>query len=351
MGDINMRKMQYLFYGIASSVILLILAGGALSTDNPVVVNLMIDINAPPSPTSLEEQIAFDSIVNLTNGIGPKGLNVTLFPIGEAIPSQRLRITYLANSSNYEVAMGGMKKDEKIGSNSSSDQRALLGEMKRYVEACHICSGKETKPLGFKPQSFDQNADTYQILNQMGMLYDAGFKAGVLYLPDHENDTWPYRMNNQNLYAVPVSTYALQGDRILLSDRIAKEEEKLSGSQWYDILESKFEESAKKGDPVVLIFDNQITGRDADYLKAYLDFIDYALSKNATFVTTSELVKMSKTKKPASASSGMEAAMSSSPESGCIACDTLENATLNATFENKTASADMVVGINPNFKD
>ena len=351
MGDINMHKMQYLFYGIASPVILLILAGGALSTDNPVVVNLMIDINAPPSPTSLEEQIAFDSIVNLTNGIGPKGLNVTLFPTGEAIPSQRLRITYLANSSNYEVAMGGMKKDEKIGSNSSYDQRALLGEMKRYVEACHICSGKETKPVGFKPQSFDQNADTYKILNQMGMLYDAGFKAGVLYLPGHENDTWPYRIDSLNVYAVPVSTFILVGERTTLSDRVAKEEKKLTGSQWYDILVNKFDESAKKGDPLVAIFDNQITGRDADYLKAYLDFIDYALSKNATFVTTSELVKMSKTKKPASASSGMEAAMSSSPESGCIACDTLENASLNATFENKTASADMVVGINPNFKD
>ena len=346
-----MQKKQYLFYGIASSAILLILAGGAFSMDNPVVVNLMIDINAPPTPTSVEEQIVFDSIVNLTNGIGPKGLNVTLFPIGEAIPSQRLRITYLANSSNYEVAMGGMIKDEKIGSNSSSDQKALLGEMKRYVEACHICSGKETKPVGFKPQSFDQNADTYQILNQMGMLYDAGFKAGVLYLPDHENDTWPYRMNNQNVYAVPVSTYALHGDRILLSDRIAKEEEKLSGSQWHDILVSKFEESAKKGDPVVLIFDNQITGRDADYLEAYLNFIDYARSKNATFVTTSELVKMSKAKKPVSTSSGMAAATSNTVESGCIACDALENATLNATFENKTASADMVVGFTPNFKD
>lgn len=346
-----MQIKQYLFCGIAFSAILLILAGGGLSTNDPVVVNLMIDINAPPSPTSVEEQIAFDSIINLTNGIGPKGLNVTLFPTGEAIPSQRLRITFLANSSNYEVAIGGMKKGEQIGSNSSSDQKALLDEMKRYVEACHICSGKETKPLGFKPQSFNQNEDTYRILNQMGMLYDAGFKAGVLYLPGHDNDTWPYRINNLNVYAVPVSTYALQGDRILLTDRIAKEEEKLSGSQWHGILVNKFEESAKKGEPVVLIFDNQITGIDADYLKAYLNFIDYALSKNATFVTTSELVKMSKTKKPVSASSGMAAAASNTIESGCIACDSLENATINAAFENKTASADIVVSVTQDFKD
>ena len=342
---------NYLFWGMAPLVILLILAGVSLSANSPVVINLMFDINAPPSPTEAQKQISFDSIVNLTNGIDPKGLKVTLYPTGEAIPSQRLHITYLANASNYEVAMAGMKKEEKLENMSYSDQKTLLGEMKRYIEACHICSGKAIEPVGFKPQSFNQSANTYQLLNQMGMQYNAGFKAGVQYLPGHENDTWPYRIDSLNVYAVPVSTFILVGERTTLSDRVAKEEKKLTGSQWYDILVNKFDESAKKGDPLVAIFDNQITGRDADYLKAYLDFIDYALSKNATFVTTSELVKMSKTKKPASASSGMEAAMSSSPESGCIACDTLENATLNATFENKTASADMVVGINPNFKD
>ena len=75
-----MKKNIYIYRGIAASTILLILVGSALSMDSfPVVVNLMIDINAPISPNSIEEQIAFDSIVNLTNGIGPKGLNAILY--------------------------------------------------------------------------------------------------------------------------------------------------------------------------------------------------------------------------------------------------------------------------------
>lgn len=346
---------KYLLLGMASLIVLLILTGGVLSTEGPVVVDFMIDINAPPYPTPEEKQIAFDSIVNLTNGIDPKGLNVTLFPVGEAILSQRLHITYLANASNYEVAMGGMKKDEKLSANSSSEQRSLLSEMKKYVEACHICDGKSISPSGFKPQSFDQNVDTYTILDQMGMLYDAGFKAGLLYLPGHEKDTWPYRINNLNVYAVPISTYNLSGELIYLSDRFAKEEKKLSGSQWYDILVSKFDESAKNGDPEVVIFDNQVTGRDADYLDAYLKFIDYSLSKNAVFVTTSELVNMTKAGKKVSISPGMTKP-SNATESVCTDCDTTGNVSINiasenATLENRTAQSDVAFNIKTSFED
>jgi hypothetical protein len=342
---------KYLFWGMAPLIILLILPGGSLSTNSSVVVNLMIDINAAPSLTEAQKQIAFDSIVNLTNGIDPKGINVTLYPTGEAIPLQRLHITYLANASNYEVAMAGMKKDELIGNMSSSDQKTLLDEMKRYVEACHICRGKVIEPAGFKPQSFNQNADTYQLLNQMGMLYSAGFKAGVLYMPGHENDTWPYSIDSLNVYAVPVSTFILVGERIVLSDRVAKEEKKLTGAQWYDILVNKFDESAKNGDPVVVIFDNQITGMDAAYLKAYLKFIDYALSKKAAFVTTSELVKMAKVGKRTSASSGGASDTANAGKSECIECGALKNDSINVTLQNDTASAEMAVSIMPSFKD
>lgn len=346
---------RYLLWGIATLTILSILIGGASSQKNSPIVNLMIDINVPPSPTSEEKQIAFDSITNLTNGVNPKGLKVTLFPTGETILSQRLHITFLANASNYEVAMGGMKKDEKLGLMSSSDQKSNLSLMKQYVQACHICGGKAIAPSGLKPQLFNQSEDTYQILDQMGMAYDAGFQAGAIYMPGHEKDVWPYRINNLNLYAVPVSTYNVSGETIYLSDRFAKDEKKLSGSQWYDILVGKFEESAKRGDPVVVIFDNQITGKDEAYLKAYLKFIDYAFSKNSTFVTTSELVNISRGERPAIVSHIPTGTTASPVTSGCPDCDRLKNVSINATVQNatkqnKTTSAEMTVSIKPNFE-
>ena len=183
------------------------------------------------------------------------------------------------------------------------------------------------------------------------MLYDAGFQAGVLYLPGHEKDTWPYRINGLNIYAVPISTYNLSGEPMVLSDYVAKDEKKLSGSQWYDVLTSKFNESAKNGDPVVVVFDNQVTGRDADYLNAYLKFINYALSKNAKFVTTKELVDISKAGKKVVGSSGTTSATSNTSKPGCTVCDTVKNISINATMGNKTASSAVAVKINTNFND
>lgn len=359
---LSVKKMdtlnRYILGGMASFVILLSLAIVALSANSPVVVTVMLDINAPSSPASEQNQI--DSIYNLTQPIDIKGLKSTLFPTGEVIPTDRLVITSIANKPTYEVAMGGMKKDEMIGSLPSSDQKSLLANMKQYVEACHICGGNAVEPKGFKPQSFNQSNITYQLLNQMGMIYDAGFKAGVLYLPGHEKDTKPYRIYNLNLYAVPISTYNQSGERIYLSDRFAKEEKKLSGSQWSDILMGKFDESAKNGDPVVVVFDNQITGKDSAYLDAYLKFIDYAFSNNATFVTTSELVNISRGEKPAIVSA-TTTSTANVVKSGCPECDKLKNATTinatvqnataqNATLQNKTASAEMAVSIKPNFE-
>lgn len=328
----------------------LLFVGGSLSVGSSAVVNLMIDINAPVTSTEEQKQIIFDSIVNLTNVIDPNALNVTLFPTGEAILSQRLQITYLANASNYEVAMAGMKRDENLGNMSYSEQESLIAEMKRYAEACHICRGKAIEPVGLKPQSFNQNAETYQILNGMGMSYDAGFMASKLYIPGHENDTWPYRIDNLDLYAVPISTGVLDSERIILSDRVAKIDKKLSGSQWYDFLADKFNQSVMNGDPLVAIFDNEITGTDADYLDAFKKFLNYAIEKNASFVTTSALVDISR-KGGALTVIDTTGSAQKAGESVCETCNDLKNTSINITSQNATASEDLVVDIRPSFKD
>lgn len=62
----------------------------------------------------------------------------------------------------------------------------------------------------------------------MGIVYDAGFIAGLLYYPGHESDAWPYLIEPYNIYAVPISSfYNFSGEPAILSDRYAKEEEGL----------------------------------------------------------------------------------------------------------------------------
>ena len=328
---------RLLFSELVALILLLALPGGALGSENSAVVSVMIDVNSFPSPNPEQVNITHESLINLTNAIDAKRLNVTYFLSGDAIPVERLYLTYLGELPRRELAMGGMNANERLESMSSSRQKEQLEKMKKYVKACHVCGGKTIDPKGFKPQSFSQNEDTYKILESIGIVYDAGFSAGLQYMPDHENDTWPYLIGDHNLYAVPVSSYNLSNEMVYLSDRYLKEEKELSGSQWYDLLISKFDETSKNGDPMVVVFDNLISGHDAEFLDTYKKFIDYATSKNATFVTTMDLVNMSIAGNPAILDQvpvGKPIETNDVP-SNCTICDTLKNFTIE-NAENAT---------------
>lgn len=274
-------------------VVLLVLPGSSLSKE--VVINAMIDFDSPATPTPDQVTQAFNSMVNLTNEIDPSGLNATIFASGDVAASQRLFVTTLGQKTNHELALIGNTKDEKLSSMPYSKQLELLTTAYKNINSAHICGGEVVPIRGFRPQSFDQNNDTLKVLDSLGFLYSAGFEVGTLYLPGHENDTWPYPIMGYHLYAVPVSSYYSSGVRVNLSDRYAKEELGISGSKWYDVLAAKFDEAAINGDPMVVIFSNQVSG-SGDYLDAYKNFIEYAVSKNAKFVTTMELINMTEAK-------------------------------------------------------
>ena len=274
-------------------VMLIVLPGSSLSKE--VTINAMIDFDSPASPTPDQVTQAFSTMVNLTNVVDSRRLNATIFASGDVSASQRLFVTNLGQKANHELALNGNTKDEKLTSLPYSKQRELLTTAQKNINSCHICGGKVIPIHGFRPQSFDQNNDTFKVLESLGFLYDAGFVVGTLYMPGHKNDTWPYLIAGYNLYAVPVSSYTSSGVRVNLSDRYAKEVSGISGSKWYDILAAKFDEAAINGDPMVVIFSNQVSG-SGDYLDAYKNFVNYATSKNAKFVTTMELVNMTEVK-------------------------------------------------------
>ena len=49
---------------------------------------------------------------------------------------------------------------------------------------------------------------------------------------------------------------------------------------------------------MVVLFHNFVSGEDSEYMKAFRKFVDFAVSKNATFVTTMDLVEMAKRNQP-----------------------------------------------------
>lgn|GEM_PF-1816002 len=169
-------------------------------------------------------------------------------------------------------------------------------EAKRLIEAAYICDGRVIEVKGFLPQSFSQSETTYGILDRVGIEYDAGYQAGLIFEPGHENDSWLYPVEDRNFSAVPMSTHLLSGELVPLSDRFAKEVLKLSGPEWQDLLASEFDECVERGDPMVVIFTNVVAGQDEGYMEAYRNFVDYATSKDANFVSTLELVEMARSR-------------------------------------------------------
>ena len=277
--------------GGAICLFLVITSVGLSSQSEPVVINLMICTDTPALPTIEQQNIFSNSLVALTNQIAPKGLNATIYVSGDAARFDRLPVTYQASKKNYEIAMHGNATDEKLDLMSYSVQERVLKNAKYAADKCYICGETTENVTGFMPQSFDQNEDTYKILEGMGIKYIAGFKAGLLYLPGHEADNWPYPIKNYNIYAVPISTYNLSGERVLLYDKTIKEKG-LTGNQWYDLLVKKFNQSSENGGPMIVVFSNSVSGNMTDYLNAYTRFMDYATERKAKFVTTMELVDM-----------------------------------------------------------
>lgn len=293
--------------GLIIGLFLLGSPGISLSKEDSPVVNLMIDADINHAPTDDQTSMAGNALINLTNEIDPNLINATIFVTEDIASAYRLGITQQGTNPYHELALHGNVTDEKLSTMSDADQTTLLTNAYNSLYHCYVCGGKHVDIKGFRPQAFDQNNATFGILENQGIVYDAGFQAGAIYTPGHEKDTWPYIIEGHNLYAVPVSTYVLNGEQVYLYDRYIRDTKKLSSDQWYNLLTEKFDDSAKNGDPMVVIFSNLVSG-SGDYLDAYKNFIQYAMSKGANFVTTMQLVDMASSKNPAGNSSAIIAA-------------------------------------------
>ena len=278
--------------GILACILIMSPIGSAQS-EAKSVVNLMIDADIPTSASKDEIGRTADVLDQIYRQLDNRNLGATFYATEDLVQSYgRLRLTYIGKNPHFELAMGGSSLDEKLSSKPYSKQKTILQKSKEAIEACKVCGKNEIAAWGFKPQSFDQNEDTYKVLDELGIEYDAGFQAGLIFAPGHQDDVWPYKLEDHDLYAVPVSTYDLSGQIVPLQDRYFNESG-LSSAQWYDALEAKFNAAKASDEPMVIILTKSISG-SGDYFEAFKKFLDFATSNDATFVTTMDLVNMSR---------------------------------------------------------
>ena len=274
-------------------------------SDRSVIVNVMIDCELSPSShnwTVQEEKAKeLDSFTDMLEIMDSRNLNTSLFFTGEFATKKIGNISckdYIARAAsgkNHEIALHSMKTADKLAAMSYEQQLELLTRAKALIEDAYK-SERSTPITGFRPQYFSQNEDTFKVLDELGISHDSGFQAGILYRPDHKNDVWPYILENHTFYAVPISTHYMDSSLIYACDMSCCRVEKLNGSQWHDFLADKFAECKDSNEPMVIIFHNFVSGENPEYMKAFEDFIELAVSENATFVTTNDLVENVKAK-------------------------------------------------------
>jgi hypothetical protein len=283
---------SWIFLGMLAFFMITML-GASQSSDETTLINLMIESGMPAS--AAEEQVKSE-VMNLSNmykTINGRGLVATIFPTQDVAKSYgNLLLTRIGSDSEFELAMTGNHSNEELSSMSYAEQSIMLKRSKKYVESCKICGKNEINVTGFMPQSFDQNQDTYKILDGLDIQYDAGFQAGLLFAPGHERDVWPYKFEGYSFYAVPVSTYTYSDKSMVLKDSYFKDNG-FSATQWYDALISKFNEIQGKDEPLVVVLTTSVSG-SGDYMDSLNRFLDYATSKKARFVTTANLVSLAK---------------------------------------------------------
>ncbi len=328
--NLQVIAMRALILGsLLGLIVITMMLGASQASDNPTVINLMIDAELPPSATEEQAAIAEKNLEDIFDQIRMRGLVATVFATQDAVISEiGLDITRIGHSSKFELAMSGNHSGEKIGTMSYEDQLASLKLSKVYVESCKVCGQNEVTVYGFMPQSFDQNEQTYKALDTIGILYNTGFQAGLMYAPGHEDDVWPYLAEGYKFYAVPVSTYTLSDKKVVLQDSYF-EENGLDANQWYDALVGKFDEIQGKDEPLVISLTTSLSG-SGEYLDALNKFMDYAKSKNAAFITTMDLVNLAK--------SGVHdvSSLPTNTSEPCPTCGQGENSTIkiNTLIEN-----------------
>ena len=320
---------SWIFLGILAFFMITML-GASQPSNETTLVNLMITSEMPMSASEDQVNSAVLNLSNMYNAINGRHLVATIFPTQDVVNSYaNLLLTRIGSDSKFELAMTGNHSNEKLSTMSYIEQSIMLKRSKQYVESCKICGNNEINVSGFLPQSFDQNQDTYRVLDELGIQYDAGFLAGLLFAPGHEKDVWPHQLEGHSFYAVPVSTYTLSDKRMALQDSYFKDNG-FSASQWHDALVGKFDEIQGKDEPMVVALTTSVSG-SGDYLDSLNSFLDYAVSKKASFVTTANLVSSAK------AGSHDVSLLPTNVSSECLTCNQSEN------IINITASINEVV--------
>jgi peptidoglycan/xylan/chitin deacetylase (PgdA/CDA1 family) len=255
----------------------------ATATNPPVYVNLQVD-------GELEDT---QGLRLMMSELQRRQITATLFVTADYANRNALLVTELFQTG-FEVALHGYYTGEQLASMTYDEQKNLLSRAKLALEGCRPC-GTYKPILGFRPQYFSQNEDTFRVLKELGLTYNSGFKVGQLYLAGHTWDAMPYQAPGHDFFVLPISTVPSGCTRVYLCDLACGQVEKWTPAQWRDGLLQALAEALETRQPLVVLLHGYYAGDEPKYgyWQPVLDFLDAAQGK-VTFVQSKDLVDLAR---------------------------------------------------------
>jgi hypothetical protein len=256
-------------------------AGGGTDLKGPLV-NLQV--------TEYKEAEAFERVIA---ELEARGIEATILTKPEFVTENCERIAGL-HEAGFEIMAFARPETEEGESTTLSalsyhDQLAHITSVKNAIEECLGAAID-----GFRCTRFDQNEDTYDILDSLGFSYNLGFVAHTeRCMPGHAEDTLPYRAPEHQFWAVPMHSVLFDGEWVAFCDNPF--EDRVTAPEWEDLLKSELDYTTEQGRPLLVEVHPYNTGTDEARFAAFVNFLDYAVEQEASFMSVAEIVEWAET--------------------------------------------------------
>jgi len=228
--------------------------------------------------TETEDAQALDRMVN---ELRARGGTAAILTDGDFAAQNCERLQALHNEG-YEIMAFLRPESGTMSDLTRAEQEQLITATKNALESC---LGAPVK--GFRATRFDQNQDTWEILDATGFVYNLAFVVGRNCLPGHEADVLPYRSPAYSFWAVPMHAADNQGRMSAFCDNPF---DNLSAADWEALLKSEFDKQQAANRPLLVEFHPKFSAVDEGRFQAYVSFLDYAVEHGAEFMSVADYV-------------------------------------------------------------
>jgi hypothetical protein len=280
---------RYLLLGVP--LLLVSLGGcGGEAFEQQTMVSMQI--------TEYKDAAAFNRIVTELRN---RGIKTTVL-VNDTFAADNCDLLKQLDAEGYEI-MAFARPATADGSSTTmskltyDEQLAFVTQIRTGIEAClgHPVTG-------FRCTRFEQNEDTYRVLQALGFEYNLGFVAeSDANLPGHEDAILPYMADPYGFWAVPMHLAPFEGERSAFCDNPWDE---LTAEQWEALLKGELDRMDAEDRPLLVEFHPYFSGVDEGRFQAFVSFLDYAVSKNVRFISAAEYVEWSKDASVGQGSSG-----------------------------------------------